>query len=76
VAYAGPFRGYGQIVIIDHGKRWFTLITGMASLTVRQGEDVARGAVVGALGNGNRNVTVELRRSGIPVDLTPLLRRG
>ncbi|WP_221791785.1 murein hydrolase activator EnvC family protein [Aquisediminimonas sediminicola] len=75
IAFAGPFRSYGQIVIIDHGRRWFTLLTGMSVLAVHHGQDVTRGALIGRLGRDQPRLTVELRRAGLPVDLTPLLRR-
>ncbi|MEO7248567.1 MAG: peptidoglycan DD-metalloendopeptidase family protein, partial [Novosphingobium sp.] len=32
VAFAGPYRGYGAIVIIDHGNGWTSLITGLSQL--------------------------------------------
>lgn len=76
VAYAGSFRSYGQIVVIDHGRRWYSLITGMAALYVQAGDELTRGQVIGRLGEGQPKVTVELRRAGLPIDLTPLLRRG
>lgn len=76
VAYAGPFRSYGHIVIIDHGRRWFTLLAGMASLRVRKGDAVTRGQPIGKLGAVQPRVVVELRRAGLPVDFTPLLRKG
>lgn len=76
IAFAGPFRSYGQIVIIDHGRRWFTLLTGMSVLSVHKGQDVTRGALIGRLGRDQPRLTVELRRAGMPIDLTPLLRRS
>lgn len=73
IAFAGPFKGYGQIVIIDHGDGWTSLITDMATLSVRVGETVIQGSPIGRTGNGSAKVTVELRRSGRPVDITPMI---
>lgn len=76
IAYAGSFRSYGQIVVIDHGRRWYSLITGMTTLYVHAGDDLTRGQLIGRLGDGQRQVMVELRRAGLPIDLTQLLRKG
>jgi septal ring factor EnvC (AmiA/AmiB activator) len=70
IAYAAPFAGYGQVVIVDHGKGWTSLISGFSTLTVRPGAKVAQGATLGTAGP---RVTVELRRRGQPLDLTQLL---
>jgi len=73
VAYAGPFRDYGQIVIIDHGQGWTTLLSGLGTLAVRTGETIGQGAPVGEAGDAAAaQVTVELRRKGRPVDMLPL----
>lgn len=62
IAYAGAFRGYDGVVIIDHGEGWASLITGVAS-QFGEGERVAAGAQLGrALGP----VSVELWDNGIP----------
>lgn len=75
VAYARPFRGFGGIVILDHGDGWSTLVTGLGRFAVRGGQQVAAGAPLGNAGDGDEaSVTVELRRRGRPVDMTPLLR--
>ena len=69
IAYAGPFRGYGQIVVIDHGRGWTTLLTSLATLDVRVGDQLVQGAPVGRAGSDRPTITVELRRQGMPVDI-------
>ncbi|KMS62654.1 metalloendopeptidase [Sphingobium baderi LL03] len=76
VAFAGPYRGYGQILIIDHGQGWTTLITGLHRLTATVGEAVRQGDPVGMAGAGRPMVTIELRRNGRPVDIVPLAGSG
>lgn len=73
IAFAAPYRGYGRIVIIDHGGGITTLITGLASLDVKVGDDVEQGSPIGRAGADRPTVTVELRRGGQPVDITPLV---
>jgi murein hydrolase activator len=73
VAFAGPFRGFGKIVIIDHGEGWTTLITSLAALDTRVGDALLQGEPVGRAGAERPTITVELRRGNSPVDITPLL---
>jgi hypothetical protein len=47
IVYAGPFRGYGGVVIIDHGDGWTSLIAGLGGLAVRVGDQVSQGQVIG-----------------------------
>jgi len=73
VVFAGPFRDYGTIVVIDHGGGWTTLLVGLGRLSVTTGGRVGQGALVGAaLPGDDRRVTAELRRKGRPVDPVPL----
>ncbi len=76
VVFAGPYRGYGQIVIIDHGGGWTTLITGLLRLNAAVGDVVRQGDPLGNAGPGRPSVTVELRRNGRPVDIVPLVGAG
>ena len=76
VTYAGDFRDYGQIVILDHGGGWTTLITDLADLDVSLGEEVRQGAPIGRAGEERPTVTIELRRRGQPVDISSLVSRG
>jgi septal ring factor EnvC (AmiA/AmiB activator) len=70
IVYAGRFRSYGEIVIIDHGHGWASTLTDLTALRVRQGDTVRAGD---PLGRSSRHVTVELRRRGHPQPITPLL---
>ncbi|WP_218647508.1 murein hydrolase activator EnvC family protein [Sphingobium lactosutens] len=76
VAFAGPYRDYGQILIIDHGQGWTTLITGLHRVTAQVGDYVRQGDPVGITGAERPNITVELRRNGRPVDIVPLVGLG
>ena len=69
IVYAGRFRDYGNVVIIDHGGGWTTLVSGLGDLSVKLNQILAQGAPIGAAQSGaDRRVTVELRRKGRPVD--------
>ena len=76
IVFAGPYRGYGQILIIDHGGGWTTLITGLLRLSTAVGDNVRQGDPLGNAGPGRPSITVELRRNGRPVDIVPLVGLG
>ena len=76
IQYAESFRGYGRIVIIDHGSGWTTLITGLKSVSVAVGDSVVQGSPIGRAETTEPRITVELRRQGQPVDIAPLAARG
>jgi septal ring factor EnvC (AmiA/AmiB activator) len=71
ILYAAPFRSYGNVVIIDHGRGWSTVVTNLGSLQVATGQRVRRGATLGR--TGQSDVTVELRRAGRPVPIAQLI---
>ena len=73
VAYSGRYRGYGNILIIEHDGGWTSLITDMATSSVDVGDRVVQGAPVGQSGSDERTVTVELRRHGRPIDIAALI---
>jgi septal ring factor EnvC (AmiA/AmiB activator) len=68
VAFAGPYRGFGRIVIIEHPGGWTSLVTGMDRTRVEVGDEIIAGAPLGIAGSGAQPVTVELRRDGEPVN--------
>ena len=73
VGFAGDYRGYGKIVIIDHGGGWVSLLTGMIALSVGVGDTLDAGAPVGRAGSDDSRITVELRRAGHPVDIVAMI---
>ena len=68
VAFAGPYRGYGSIVIIEHDGGWTTLVTNLGRIAALTGEKVVQGSPIGNTGPGRPVLGVELRRDGTPVN--------
>lgn len=68
VAFAGPYRGYGAIVIVEHAGGWTSLITGLARTDVTVGQDLVGGAPLGVAEVEDPQVMLELRRKGTPVN--------
>jgi murein hydrolase activator len=50
VGYAGPFTGFGTLVILDHGSNGYSLYGYLASTPLQQGQAVETGAEVGRVG--------------------------
>lgn len=75
VAFAGPYQGYGAIVIIEHGGGWTSLVTGLARLDVRVGETVIAGTPLGQAGPGRPVLTLELRKDGTPLNPLDFVQR-
>jgi septal ring factor EnvC (AmiA/AmiB activator) len=74
IRYAGRFRGYGNVVIIDHSAGWTTLVTGLGETLVATGQAVVMGRPIGRADAGeDARVTIELRRRGRPIDMTMLM---
>lgn len=50
VLFDGWLRGYGQVVILDHGRNYSTVYAHLASTSVREGQVVKAGTVIGRVG--------------------------
>ena len=68
VVFAGPYRGYGRIAIVEHANGWTSLVTGLGSLDVDTGQNVTAGTALGLAASGSQGVSLELRRDGEPVN--------
>jgi septal ring factor EnvC (AmiA/AmiB activator) len=83
VVYAGPFRSYGQLLILNAGGGYHVLIAGMERISVSIGQFVLTGEPVATMGtrsqvasilatNASRPVLyVEFRKDGTPIDPGP-----
>lgn len=83
VVYAGPFRSYGQLLIINAGGGYHILLAGMDKITVELGQFVLSGEPVAVMGRGPQLVSsvslgtaqpilyVEFRKDGNSIDPTP-----
>src|SRR6185437_2507444 len=67
VEFAGPFRGYGQILIMEHGDGYHSLLAGLERVECVVGQWLVAGEPVGVMPSGDRDDPVlylELRRHG------------
>jgi septal ring factor EnvC (AmiA/AmiB activator) len=84
ILYAGPFRSYGQLLILDAGDGYHVVLAGMTTLNVASGQSVLAGEPIGAMGearvasvaasldeNSTPELYVEFRKDGKPVDPAP-----
>ncbi len=74
VAFAGPFRGYGQLLIIEHSEGYHSLLAGMGRIDLTVGQRVVAGEPIGLMNeNASSSLYVELRRDGQPINPLPWL---
>ncbi|HWK47541.1 MAG TPA: peptidoglycan DD-metalloendopeptidase family protein [Stellaceae bacterium] len=75
IMFAGPFKGYGQILIIDHGGGYHSLLAGMDEIDGVVNQWVVAGEPVGSMGADSQtpSLYLELRRQGQPINPLPWL---
>jgi len=83
VVYAGPFRSYGQLLILNAGGGYHVLLAGMERISVDLGQFVLTGEPVAVMGGGAQVsaagatrskqpvLYVEFRKDGAPIDPSP-----
>ncbi len=71
VLFAGPFKSYGSLVILDHGNNYLSLLAGMNAVYASVGQTVLAGEPVGQMGNKKSELYVEIRQGGQAVDPEP-----
>jgi murein hydrolase activator len=84
VLYAGPFRSYGELLILNAGDGYHVVLAGMGRISVAPGQTVLAGEPVGAMGEAGAKAApgspngraapelyIEFRKDGKPVDPTP-----
>ena len=76
VIFASWFKGYGNLLILDHGDSFYTLYAQTSRLLKKVGDTVAAGEQIAFSGyEGNENLYFEVREGRTPLDPTKWLVR-
>jgi septal ring factor EnvC (AmiA/AmiB activator) len=79
VVFADRFSGYGKMMIIDHGERYYTVYAHLADVLKKTGEGVQKGEPIGLVGDSDSlsgaRLYFEIRKDGKPVDPLPWFKR-
>jgi len=75
VLFAGPFKGYGEILIVEHSDGYHSLLAGLTRLDVSVGQWLIAGEPVGVMpkGEDKPRLYLELRHDGQPINPLPWL---
>ncbi len=80
IIHSGYLRGYGNLLIIDHGQQYFSLISRAADFFKKEGEKVATGEIIGVTGTGDplygEGLHFEIRKGSNPEDPMLWLKKG
>ncbi len=84
IAFSGPYRSYGQILIINAGDGYYIVLAGMGRVSVSPGQFVLAGEPVATMGDGSVKTAaaialgatepilyVEFRKDGMAIDPSP-----
>lgn len=75
VVFSGPFRGYGQLLIIDHGEGYHSLLAGLGRIDAAIDQPVLAGEPVAVMSDDGQQpvLYVEFRRDNQPINPLPWL---
>jgi septal ring factor EnvC (AmiA/AmiB activator) len=79
IVFADRFSGYGKMLIIDHGDRYYTVYAHLSDFLKKSGDPVKRGEAVARVGDSESLVGsklyFEMRKDGRSIDPTPWFQR-
>ena len=79
VVFADRFSGYGKMLIIDHGDRYYTVYAHLSDFLKKNGDLVVRGEAVALVGDSDSlagsKLYFEMRKDGKSIDPAPWFRR-
>ncbi len=79
VVFADRFSGYGRMIIVDHGQRYYSVYAHLSDLIKKTGEPVQKGEPIGLVGDSDSlagaRLYFEIRKDGKPVDPLPWFKK-
>ena len=76
VIFSGPFKGYGNLIIIDHGKGYVSLLAGMSESDIQTGQMLLAGEPVGIMPDSETaKLYMEIRKDQNPINPEPWLEK-
>jgi len=75
IEFAGPFKNYERLVILNAGDGYFLVLTGLGETFVSSGESITLGEPLGQMPrSSDPELYIEFRKDGRPINPTPWLR--
>lgn len=72
VIFSGPFKGYGNLIIVEHGQGYVSLLAGMKTVDAENGQILLAGEPVGVMPDSDpAKLYVEIRKNRRPVNPVP-----
>jgi septal ring factor EnvC (AmiA/AmiB activator) len=79
VVFANHFAGYGRMVIVDHGERYFSVYAHLSEIFKKSGSVVRRGETLGRIGDSDSQASAklyfEMRKDGKSIDPLPWFQK-
>ena len=79
IVFADRLAGYGKMVIVDHGERYYTIYAHLSEFVKKNGDVVKRGEPIGLVGDSDSfagaGLYFEMRKDGRSIDPVPWFRR-
>jgi septal ring factor EnvC (AmiA/AmiB activator) len=79
VIFADRFPGYGKMMVVDHGDRYYTVYAHLSELLKKNGETVRKGEPIALVGDSDSlagaRLYFEIRKDGKPLDPVPWFKK-
>lgn len=76
IVYSGSLGGYRQLIIIDHGKEYYSLVAQLGELSKKEGDSVSQGDILGRSSLDGSPLYFELRKRHIALDPKPWFKQA
>jgi septal ring factor EnvC (AmiA/AmiB activator) len=76
VIFSGPFRSYGNVIIVNHGKGFYSIYGHLAELLRAKGDKVRKSTTIAKIGGSSGKLYLEFRQGGKAFDPLPYLTSG